>query len=68
MLTTIHKGFEPDHSLGYSEINEKIREFAKFVAEKLPDHISSFVLIVDRNGFVTTAIPNGPREDGDGDD
>jgi hypothetical protein len=59
MLTNVHTGFENDkHPAFTHETDEKIREFAEWASKKLPEHISSFVLIVDRYGYVTNAIPN----------
>lgn len=57
MKTKNHDGFELDvHPAFDCETDAKIREFAKWVSQKLPDHISAFVLMVDREGYQTTPI------------
>lgn len=63
MKTVIHSDFEPEDKFFKNDTDEEIRKFSKFTSDRLPDHISSFVLIVTRDGYVTNAIPkNGKNE------
>lgn len=63
MKTVIHTDFEQEDKWLRDETDEEIRKFSKFASDRLPDHISSFVLIVTRDGYVTNAIPkNGKNE------
>lgn len=65
MMTVIHNGFESDkHPAFNNDTDEAIRIFAEWASKKLPEHISSFVLIVDRYGYVTNAIPNKVDDNG----
>lgn len=59
MKTKNHDGFELEvHPAFDSDTDAKIREFSKWVSVKLPDHVSAFILMVDREGYQTTPIPN----------
>jgi hypothetical protein len=59
MFTNIHTSFEKDTCpLKSCETDEKIREFAEWASKKLPEHTACFVLIIDKQGYVTNAIPN----------
>lgn len=66
MKTKNHVGFEPEiHPAFDCETDMKIREFAKWVSEKLPFHVSAFVLMVDREGYQTTPIVSHPNREGE---